>query len=186
MVMTATTTSPMTVPATVTTTVGAAAFEDAYRTHYRRVRALAGRLVADGGVAEEVTHDVFLWYWRNADKFDPERGSLASFLAAATRGRAIDRIRADASRRRREERQHQRSGASGYEAAAETHALRTVAAADMHAALDRLPDSERAAIVLAFFGGKTYRQVAELLGEPEGTVKSRIRSGLRRLRTAPV
>jgi RNA polymerase sigma-70 factor (ECF subfamily) len=161
----------------------APSFEDVYRTHYGRVRALAARLVADPSVAEEVAHDVFLWFWRNGDRFDPGRGTLSAFLASATRGRAIDRIRADTARRRRELRHGESQATSA--PAAESHALRELAAADVHAALDRLPDAEREAIVLAYFGGKTYRQVAEQLGEPEGTIKSRIRSGLRRLRTAP-
>lgn len=159
-------------------------FEEVYRTHYGRVRALAARLVADPGVAEEVTHDVFLWFWRNADRFDPARGSMSAFLASATRGRAIDRIRADAARRRRELRHGESTPMA--EPGADAHAMRSLAAADVHAALGRLPEAERAAIVLAYFGGKTYRQVAEELGEPEGTVKSRIRTGLRRLRSLPV
>ena len=164
--------------------VEAPSFDEVYRAHYGRVRGLAARLVSDAGVAEEVAHDVFLWFWRNADRFDPARGSLSAFLASATRGRAIDRIRADAARRRRELRHGESLTVAG--PAAETDALRELVAADVHAALDRLPEPERAAIVLAYFGGKTYREVAEVLGEPEGTIKSRIRSGLRRLRPVVV
>ena len=162
------------------TAVEASGFEEAYRLHYSRVRALAGRLVPDAAIADDVAHDVFVWYWRNADKFDESRGSLGAFLAVATRGRAIDRIRADAARRARETRHGEAADVTS--PAAELSAVRGVHAVEVRAALDRLPAAERTAIVMAFFGDKTYREVAEALGEPEGTIKSRIRSGLRRLR----
>jgi RNA polymerase sigma-70 factor, ECF subfamily len=153
-----------------------------YADHFARVRATAARLLRDPAAAEEIAQDVFLWYWTNADRYDPERGSLAAFLTAAARGRAIDRIRSESARRRREERDAREQ--PPVVGAAEVDGVQAARAGELARALDSLPDPERQAITLAYFGGHTYREVAELLGEPEGTIKSRIRSGLRRLRPA--
>jgi RNA polymerase sigma-70 factor (ECF subfamily) len=157
------------------------ALAEAYRRHAGAVFALARRLLVDKVLAEEIVQEVFLRLWNNPDKFDHERGSLRSFLLAQCHGRAVDLLRSETSRRRREERDVRRTAESGYDL---EHEVIDLAVADqIRVALDVLPDNEREAITLAYFGGHTYREVAELLDQPEGTVKSRIRVGLKRLRT---
>jgi RNA polymerase sigma-70 factor (ECF subfamily) len=157
------------------------ALAEAYRRHAGSVYALARRLLADGTLAEEVVQEVFLRLWDHPDRFDPARGSLRSFLLAGCHGRAVDLIRSESSRRARESREHRERAEAGYDI--EHEVLDLVVADSVRVALATLPAEERAAIELAYFGGHTYREVAVELGEPEGTVKSRIRAGLRRLRT---
>jgi RNA polymerase sigma-70 factor (ECF subfamily) len=156
------------------------ALAEAYRRHAGAVFALARRLLLDATLAEEVAQEVFLRLWNQPEKFDHERGSLRSFLLAQCHGRAVDLLRAETSRRRREERDVRRTAEAGYDL---EHEVEDLAVAEhVHQALTALPDAEREAIALAYFGGHTYREVAQLLEQPEGTVKSRIRSGLKRLR----
>jgi RNA polymerase sigma-70 factor (ECF subfamily) len=156
------------------------ALAEAYRRHAGAVFALSQRLVNDRTLAEEVVQEVFLRLWDKPDRFDPERGSLRSYLLAQCHGRSVDLIRPEQSRRNREERDHRQRAEAGYDLEHEVWDL--AVAEHVREAMADLPDDERRAIELAYFGGLTYRQVAEVLGAPEGTVKSRIRSGLRRLR----
>lgn len=157
-----------------------AALAEVFRRHAGAVFALAKRVLGPGGQAEEVVQEVFLRLWDQPDRFDPERGSLRSYLLASSHGRAVDMLRSDSSRRRREEREAQFRAKAGYDLELEVWDL--TVADHIKAAVDGLPAEERRAIELAYFGGHTYREVASLLDQPEGTVKSRIRAGLRRLR----
>jgi RNA polymerase sigma-70 factor (ECF subfamily) len=157
------------------------ALAEAYRRHAGAVFGLARRLLNDRVLAEEVVQEVFLRLWNDADRFDPERGSLRSFLLSHTHGRSVDLMRSEGARRDREERDARRTAEGGYDLEHEVWDLAT--AQRVRSALDALPEGERRPIELAYFGGQTYKEVAVLLGEPEGTVKSRIRSGLRRLRS---
>ena len=157
------------------------ALAEAYRRHAGAVFALARRLLLDAALAEEIVQEVFLRLWNNPEKFDHERGSLRSYLLAQCHGRSVDLLRSETSRRNREERDLRRTAESGYDL---EHEVVDMAVAErVQEALTTLPELEREAIALAYFGGHTYREVAEMLDEPEGTVKSRIRTGLRRLRT---
>ena len=157
------------------------ALAEAYRRHAGAVFALARRLLQEATVAEEIVQEVFLRLWNSPDKFDPERGSLRSYLLAQTHGRAVDTLRSDASRRRREERDVRQTAESGYDL---EHEVWDLAVSErVKDVVNTLPADERRAIELAYFGGHTYREVAVILDAPEGTVKSRIRSGLRRMRT---
>ena len=160
------------------------ALAEAYRRHAGGAFGLALRITGDRAFAEEVVQEVFLRLWNEPERFDPARGSLRSFLLANTHGRAVDLVRAESSRRAREERDARRSPGSGYDLEREVWDL--TLAAHVREALDRLTADERAAIELAYFGGHTYREVAGLLDAPEGTVKSRIRTGLGRMREALV
>lgn len=158
------------------------ALAEAYRRHAGAVFALAIRVLGDRSLAEEVVQEVFLRLWYQADRFDPGRGSLRSFLLSQSHGRAVDLLRSESSRRRREE----RDAATTIPARMDLgHEVADIAMAEqVRDALSVLPESERRAIELAYYGGHTYREVAALLHEPEGTIKSRIRAGLRRLRAA--
>ena len=157
------------------------ALAEAYRRHAGAVFGLARRLLADEAHAEEIVQEVFLRLWNQPEKYDPDRGSLRSFLLAQCHGRAVDMLRSNSARRRREERDLREKAEAGYDL---EHEVWDLTVADtMRDALGVLPDGEREAIELAYWGGHSYREVAELLGQPEGTVKSRIRAGLKRLRT---
>ena len=156
------------------------ALAEAFRRHAGAVHALARRVLQDAAAAEEVVQEVFLRLWRTPDRYDPARGSLRSFLLAQAHGRAVDLLRSDSARRRREEREAMQSAEAGYDLEREVWDL---AITDhLQGAVEELPIDERQAIELAYFGGHTYREVALMLCQPEGTVKSRIRSGLKRLR----
>ncbi len=157
-----------------------AALAEAYRRHGGAVHGLSRRLLGDDAAAEEVVQEIFLRLWNQPDRFDPDRGSLRSFLLAQSHGRSVDVIRSEESRRRREERDARRAVDAGYDLEREVWDLEV--SEKIGGALRDLPEEQRSAIVLAYFGGYTYREVAGILGEPEGTVKSRIRSGLSRLR----
>ena len=160
------------------------ALAETYRRHAGSVVALATRVLVDRSLAEEIVQEVFLRLWDNPERFDPERGSLRSFLLAQCHGRSVDVVRSEESRRAREQRQHRQQAEAGYDLEHEVWDM--AVAGHVHDALEDLPDNERRPIELAYFGGNTYREVAKILGEPEGTVKTRIRSGLRRLRTGLV
>ncbi len=156
------------------------ALAEVYRRHAGAVFSLARRLLSDRTLAEEIVQEVFLRLWNDPDRYDPDRGSLRSYLLAQCHGRSVDLIRAETSRRRREEKELVLAAEAGYDL---EHEVWDMAVADrVKATLQSLPEGEREAILLAYFGGHTYREVADLLGTPEGTVKSRIRAGLKRMR----
>ncbi|HEX2368657.1 MAG TPA: sigma-70 family RNA polymerase sigma factor [Acidimicrobiia bacterium] len=156
----------------------------AYRLHSTSVHGLARRLTHDSTLADDVVQEVFLRLWRSPERYDPFRGTLRSYLLSHAHGRSVDLIRSEAARRSRQERHARRS--INVSAPPDDEVWASVEAERLRAALLRLEDKERRAIELAYFDGLTYRQVAEFLGEPEGTVKSRIRSGMKRLKTALV
>jgi RNA polymerase sigma-70 factor, ECF subfamily len=157
------------------------ALAEAYRRHAGAVFALASRVLVSRNLAEEVVQEVFLRLWNDADRFDPERGSLRSWLLAQTHGRAVDLLRSETARKGREEKEVRVRAESGYDLEHEVWDL--AVAEQVRDALTALPVEERRAIQLAYFEGLTYREVAVALEQPEGTVKSRIRAGLKRLRT---
>lgn len=157
------------------------ALAEAYRRHAGAVFGLSRRLLHDQTLAEEVVQEVFLRLWNTPEKFDPERGSLRSFLLAQCHGRSVDLLRSETSRKRREEKDLRRTAESGYDVEREVWDM--AVAEHVQTAITKLPEAEREAIALAYLGGHTYREVATLLDQPEGTVKSRIRAGLKRMRT---
>jgi RNA polymerase sigma-70 factor (ECF subfamily) len=158
-----------------------AALAEAYRRHAVASRSLALRLVRDRDLAEEVVQEVFVRLWTRAERFDGTRGSLRSYLLAQTHGRALDLLRSETARRRREEREARQSGESRIDV--EDEAIANTVADEVRRALASLPPDEREPVQLAYLGGLSYREVAARLGIPEGTAKSRIRSGLSRLRS---
>jgi RNA polymerase sigma-70 factor, ECF subfamily len=156
------------------------ALAEVYRRHGGAVYGLARRVLNNASEAEDVTQEVFLRLWNQPDRFDPGRGTLRSFLLTQSHGKAVDAVRSLNARRLRESGEARRTATAEYDM---QHEVWDLAVADQVArALGDLPDDERRAIELAYFDGHTYVEVADLLGQPEGTVKSRIRNGMRRMR----
>jgi len=158
------------------------AIGELYSRHAGPCFALARRVLADRVLAEEVVQEVFLGLWRRPERFDSTRGTMRSFLFAQVHGRSVDLLRAETARRARERRDAFRRPITDVDLERAVADLSEGEA--VRRALAALSEGERDAIELAYFGGHTYREVATLLELPEGTVKSRIRSGLLRLRAA--
>lgn len=151
-----------------------------YERHGGAVFALARRLLRREDLAEDVTQEIFMRLWTHPQRFDPDRGALRTFLLSDTHGRSIDLLRSEISRRAREEREGRMRPEPVRDLEGEVVARDT--SDKVQEALVHLDEGQRAAIALAYFDGYTYREVAEVLGEPEGTIKSRIRTGMQRLR----
>lgn len=138
------------------------------------------KIVRSRTISEEVAQEVFVELWRNAAGFSPERGSAKSWAATIARRRAIDRVRSEQAARRRDDNE-----AKSAHVPADTVSEKVEIEMEQRGvvgALSQLSERQREAITLAFYGGHTYREVADLLDAPEGTVKTRIRDGLGRLR----
>jgi RNA polymerase sigma-70 factor, ECF subfamily len=154
--------------------------EDAMALLYDRyssiVYSVALRVLGDTAAAEDVLQEVFLQLWRNPGAFDANRGSLAAWLAVIARNRAIDALR----KRRPTSDLDDVVVAADLDLASE--AARKIAIEKIRAVLAGMPAAQRRAIELAFFEGLTHTEVAAKLGEPLGTVKTRIRSALQALR----
>lgn len=142
------------------------------------------RVVRNRAFAEEITQEVFVELWRQAPRYDVERGSPTTWAATIAHRRAVDRVRSEESARARDDR-HARDAPADRDVVAETVTDQAAAEYDrdrVAKALDQLTDVQREAVTLAYYGGHTYREVATLLDTPEGTVKTRIRDGLIKLR----
>ncbi len=143
------------------------------------VYGLSRQVLKDDGLAQDVTQEIFLRLWNEPQRFDPERGSLRSFLLREAHSRSIERVRSEEARRQRESRSEFRDRPVPLDI--EDDVLKSLTSDEVRNALSQLPEGERSAIVLAYYGGHSYREVASVLGAPEGTIKSRIRSGLLKL-----
>lgn len=159
----------------------AQAFACLYDAWAGRLLALVLRIVVDRAQSEEVLQEVFLEVWQRAATFRPERGSARAWLVTLTRRRAIDRVRSSQSCR---DRDHAWRG--GYEPdydvtaqAAEDH----LEGARLHRALEKVGEPQRSTLELAYFSGLSHTQIARRCGVPLGTVKTRVRDGLLKLRT---
>jgi RNA polymerase sigma-70 factor, ECF subfamily len=170
----------------------ARALEALYERHSRAVYSLAVRLLGDGPAAEDVVQETFLKLWRQPANYDPGRGRLLPWLLGVAHHHAIDQVR----RRQLE----QRRGLRGGDGAALLEGLETASAeADPHArataveahqavvqALAALPAEQRLPLQLAYYRGLSQSEIARALGEPLGTIKTRMRLGLQRLRAVPM
>jgi len=157
------------------------AFAEAYRRHAGAVYSLAWRTTGDRHTAEELVQEVFVRLWEHPERFEAERATLRTFLLVETRGRGLDFVRSRSRRVQREERSSRLVPQPEYDLELEIWDL--TLAERVRDALDALNPDERHAVDLAYFGRRSYRDVARILGEPEGTVKGRLRSALAKLRT---
>jgi RNA polymerase sigma factor (sigma-70 family) len=164
----------------------AGALEALYDRYGRAAYSLARRILTEETLAQDVVQEVFLSLWRDAQRFDPGRGTVATYLLSMTHHRAVDVVRREEHLRR------WRTSEAGLElepdpdprARVEDEVEASERRAEVRAALAGLPAAQREALLLAYFGGYTQREVAALVGVPLGTVKTRMAAGMRKLREA--
>ncbi|MEU9333686.1 sigma-70 family RNA polymerase sigma factor [Streptomyces sp. NPDC048290] len=157
------------------------AFEELYTLVSGPVFGLVRRVVRDAAQAEEVAQEVLLELWRTAARFDPARGSALSWILTVAHRRAVDRVRSARAAGEREQREALRTAGPAFDQVAEEVEAGLERELVRHC-LDRLTDLQRQSVTLAYYDGYTYREVAERLSLPLGTVKTRMRDGLTRLR----
>jgi RNA polymerase sigma-70 factor (ECF subfamily) len=138
------------------------------------------KVVRDPSLSEEVTQEAFIELWRLAPRYDDSRGSVRAWASTLAHRRAIDRVRSEQSGRDRVERESQKRPIQTNDVAEQVVA--NIDGTRVRKALERLTEIQRQAVELAYFGGHSYREVALLLNVAEGTIKTRIRDGMIRLR----
>jgi RNA polymerase sigma-70 factor (ECF subfamily) len=158
-----------------------AAFGQLYDQCAGRVLGLVRRLLKDSAQSEEVTQEIFLEVWQNAKRYDPAKGSATTWILTMSHRRAVDRIRASQSTRDRDTRIGLRDMETEYDSVSESVEIR-VEHERVGQALLRLTELQRQAVTLAYYGGYSHSEVAEMLKVPIGTVKTRLRDGMIRLR----
>lgn len=158
-----------------------AAFDEVYTRVSPVVLGVVLRVVRDPAQSEEVAQEVLVEIWRTASRYDPGRGSANAWVCTMAHRRAVDRVRSAQSAADREERAGRRDGSPAYDAVVEEVEAR-LEREQVRRCLASLTELQRESITLAYYGGYTYREVAELLGVPLGTVKTRLRDGLIRMR----
>ncbi|GAA3307436.1 sigma-70 family RNA polymerase sigma factor [Streptomyces cinereospinus] len=157
------------------------AFEELYALVSAPVFGLVTRVVRDPAQSEEVAQEVLLELWRSAARFDPARGSALAWIFTLAHRRAVDRVRSARAAGERERREALRAGTPAFDQVAE-EVEAGLERERVRRCLDRLTALQRESVTLAYYDGYTYREVAERLSLPLGTVKTRMRDGLTRLR----
>jgi len=157
------------------------AFSELYDLVSPRVFGLIKRLLRDHAQSEEVTQEVFLEIWQTATRFDPNKGGATTWIFTMAHRRAVDRVRASQSSRDRDVRVGIRDHKVDYDHVAETIEVR-LEHERVEKAMARLTELQRQAVTLAYYGGLSHSEVAEKLSVPIGTVKTRLRDGMIRLR----
>lgn len=161
----------------------AAALDVLYQRHYEPALSVALSLLRDRSAAEDLVHEVFLRAWRRASLFRSHRGTFRSWLLTIVRNAAIDHLRQQAMQRKPAVTAAQESLHASAEPDIQAHVILSLEADRLYQALDRLAPEQRVAIQQAFFAELSHREIAQREGLPLGTVKGRVRLGLRRLRT---
>ncbi len=157
------------------------AFAALYDRHSRSAYWLAYKLTGEKQAAEDLAQDAFLKVWRSAERYRPERGSARTWILSVVRNQGIDQLRARASRHRTQE--NAEASAPKYEPSeAFAQAWHDARLGRVREALDALPHVQQQVLELAHFSGLTHMEIAERLQLPPGTVKGRIRLGLKKLR----
>jgi RNA polymerase sigma-70 factor (ECF subfamily) len=159
-----------------------AALGTIYDRYIRLVYAVALRITGDRETAEEVVQDVFQNVWQAAGSFQPGVGSFTAWLLGIARHRAIDATRSKRERARAREQTLDDFRPAGEESSLEREVAQRLLRGTVRTALEALPANQRQAIELAYYGGLTRAEIAERLNEPLGTVKTRLRLGLLKLR----
>jgi RNA polymerase sigma-70 factor, ECF subfamily len=157
------------------------AFAELYRQVAAPVFGLVGKVVRNPAQAEEVAQEVFVELWRTASRFDPARGTARAWIMTCAHRRAVDRVRSAERAARRDDLAGRRDQGRPYDDLAGQVEI-SLEREHVRRSLDALTDLQREAVVLAYYGGYTHREIAELLGVPSGTVRTRLRDGLIRLR----
>ncbi|MBI5162056.1 MAG: ECF RNA polymerase sigma factor SigK [Micrococcales bacterium] len=157
------------------------AFSDLYDRLSPRVFGLVKRLLRDHSQSEEVTQEVFLELWQTAGRYEARRGTATGWILTMTHRRAVDRIRASQASRDRDLRIGVRDWEPDLDTVAENVEI-TMENERVKRAMSRLTDLQRQAVVLSYYGGYSHSEVAEMLHIPVGTVKTRLRDGMIRLR----
>jgi RNA polymerase sigma-70 factor (ECF subfamily) len=158
------------------------ALEALYGRYGRPCYSLARRILADEQLAQDVVQEVFLTVWRDATRFDPSRGGFSTWLLSMTHHKAVDAVRREENQRKR------RTGAEALEAResdgpqVDDEVWTVLRGERVRDALALLPEVQREALVLAYFGGYTQREIAGITSTPLGTVKTRMLAGMRRMR----
>ena len=164
----------------------AEAFAQLYDRHADLVYSVALRVLADPALAQDTAQDVFLRLWRTPEAYDPARGRFVSWLVSVARNRAVDEVRMRGRRRQREMGENATPD-DPPDGRAEDPQLAVQVQADRLAvrrALALLPEEQRTALELAYFSGLTQQEIAERLREPLGTIKTRTRLAMKKLRAA--
>jgi RNA polymerase sigma-70 factor (ECF subfamily) len=159
-----------------------AAFARLYDLLSPRVFGLILRVLVDRAQSEEVLQEVFLEVWQSAARFAPNRGQGRSWVLTIAHRRAVDRVRASQASGDRDVRAGLRDLEVAHDGVAEQVELR-IEGEKVAGALSRLPDAQKEALTLAYYGGYSQSEIAALVGAPLGTIKTRMRDGLSRLRT---
>jgi RNA polymerase sigma-70 factor (ECF subfamily) len=146
-----------------------------------RVLGLIRRLLRDHAQSEEVTQEVFLEIWQNAARYDPNKGGASSWIMTMAHRRAVDRVRASQASRDRDVKIGIRDYNPDYDNVAESVQIK-IEHERVEKAMLRLTELQRQAVTLAYFGGYSHSEVAAMLSVPIGTVKTRLRDGMIRLR----
>lgn len=157
------------------------AFAELYDITAPRVFGLVKRLLRDHAQSEEVTQEIFLEIWQTASRYDPSKGGAMAWMLTMTHRRAVDRVRASQASRERDVRVGIRDRAPDYDAVVEDVEVR-IESERVREAMMRLTELQRQAVQLAYFGGYSHREVSTMLKVPIGTVKTRLRDGMIRLR----
>jgi RNA polymerase sigma-70 factor, ECF subfamily len=158
------------------------AFEVVFDRHGGAAFSLAYRMVGNRVAAEDITQEAFLSIWRSRLRYDRSRGSVRTWVLGIVRNRAIDSLRSGSLHERRRETLDGVEERHEARERTEVEVARREESRSVRAALEELPDEQRRTIELAYFGGFSHSEIAELLDEPIGTVKGRMRLGLDKLR----